>query len=116
MEFGKAEDQLKFGDVLFFVHSKKWIQLIATGYDPPRAELIRPFNEFTIGYTTHVPCNDPAYDNHVEVARTDDGQLCFVENGHPLAASQLASKLIRLVAMEGLLGREQDSIPPIESD
>ncbi len=78
----------------------KWIHLIAAGCEPPRAALIRPFNEFTLSYTTHVPCDDAAFDKHVEVVRTNDGQLYFIENGHLLAASELASKLIRLVAAE----------------
>jgi hypothetical protein len=98
-ELGKAEDQRRSKDVLFFVLSMKWIHLIAAGSEPPRTVLIRPFNEFTVGYTTHFPCNNPALDNdnHVEVVRTDEGQLCFLENGHLLAADEFASKLIRLV-------------------
>jgi hypothetical protein len=115
-ELGKAENQRKFRNVLFFVHSMKWIHLIAAGCEPPRAALIRPFNEFTIGYTTNAPCKDPAYDHHVEVARTDGGQLCFLENGNLLAASELADKLIRLVAVEGLQSSEQCNIPSIESE
>ena len=109
-ELGKAEDRLKFKNVSFCVHSMKWIHLIATDCESPRAAPIRQFNEFTIGYTTDVPFSDPADDNHVEVARTDDGQLCFLENGNLLAASELASKLIRMAAVgseTGLLVSER---------
>ncbi len=101
---------------MFVVHSMKWIHLIAAGCEPPRAALIRPFNNFTIGYTTDVPCNNPAFDKHVEVVRTDDGQLYFLDDGQLLAASELATKLICLVVAEGLLGGEQRNIPSIESE
>ena len=99
-ELGKAENKRETGDVLFFVHSRKWIHLIAAGSEPPRTALIRPFNEFTVGYTTHVSCNDLEFDNHVEVIRNDDGKLYFLENGHLLSPSEFARKLIRLVAAE----------------
>ena len=60
--------------------------------------LIRPVNEFTVGYTSQVPCDDPAFDNHTQVVKTGEGQLYFRENGHILSASEFASKLINLVA------------------
>jgi len=78
----------------------KWMHLVAAGCEPPRTALIRLVNEFTVGYTTQVPCSDPAFANHAELVRTDEGQLCFLENGNVLAASEFASKLIRLVAAE----------------
>lgn len=99
-ELGRGRNQGKLSDVLFFVHSMKRIHLFVPGCEPPRGVLIRPFNEFTLGYTTQIPFNDPAFDNHVEVVRTEDEQLNFLENGHLLGVSEFASKLIRLVAAE----------------
>jgi len=82
----------------------KRIHLVAAGSEPLRAVLIRPVNEFTLGYTTQVPCNDPAFDNHAEVVRTDEGQLYFRENGHILAAAEFATKLLNLVAETDQVG------------
>lgn len=97
-QLGKSQNRGKTRNVFFYVHSMKFIHLVAAGGEPRRAMLIRPVNEFTVGYTTQVPCEDPAFDNHVEVVRTDDGQLYFRENGHILAISEFASKLVNLVA------------------
>ena len=83
-----------------FVKSTKWIHLIAARGEPPRTALIRPYNEFTVGYTTEASRNDPALDRQVEVVRTGDGRLCFRENGHLLTTSDFAAILIRFVAGE----------------
>lgn len=96
--FRDAGDQLKSSNVFCLVHSLKWIHLIAAGCEPPRAALIRPYNDFTVGYTTQVPLNLPDLDIHVEVVRTDDGRLFFREDGQLLTACEFAIKLIRLVA------------------
>ena len=80
-ELGKAESQRTPSSVLFLVHSMKWIHLYSIHNEPPRALLIRSASEFTVGYTMQAELNDPALDNHVEVVRTDDGELYFIEDG-----------------------------------
>lgn len=97
-ELWKLQNRRNAHNVLFYVHSMKWIHLIAAGCEPPRAMLIRPMNEFTVGYTTQLPCDDPAFDSHAEVVRTDEGQLFFSENGHISATAEFARKLFNLVA------------------
>ena len=97
-ELGKSQNSGSGHNVSFYVHSMKWIHLVAAGCEPPRAMLIRPVNEFTVGYTTQVPCDAPAFDNRAEVVRTDKGQLYFRENGHIFATAEFARKLLNLVA------------------
>lgn len=96
-ELWKRADREKGRNVLIHVYSMKRIHLVAAGCEPPRAILIRPANEFTVGYTTRVPCEDPAVDDHIEIVRTDDGQLYFRENGNVFTTSELATKLIGLI-------------------
>ena len=97
-ELWKSQKGGNAQNVLLYIHSMKWVHLVAAGCEQPRALLIRPVNEFTLGYTTQVPCDDPAFDNHAEVLRTDEGQWYFRENGHILSAAEFASKLLNLVA------------------
>jgi hypothetical protein len=88
----------KASNVLLGVHSMKWLYLITADCAPPRAMLIRPVNEFTVGYTTRLPCGDPALDDQVEVLRSDEGPLYFRENGKVFTTSLFASKLVDLIS------------------
>ena len=99
-ELVRRNTQEALSCVVFFSWSTKWIHLTAARGEPPRTALIRPYNEFTVGYTTEPSRNDPALDKHVEVVRTADGRLYFRENRHLLTTSDFAAKLIRLVAGE----------------
>jgi hypothetical protein len=108
-ELGK---RAKGSNVLIGVHSMKWLHLIAADCEPPRAMLIRALNEFTVGYTTRLPCGDPALDEQVEVFRTDDGQWYFRENGTIFTASLFASKLIRLIAEANPVSKQPTTGPP----
>ena len=98
-ELGQSND-LRSKNVLLSVHSAKWVHLIATDCKAARKVLIRPYNEFTVGYTDQTPCNDPAFDNHAEVIRSEDGRLYFREKNDVLTVPEFASKLISLVTVE----------------
>jgi hypothetical protein len=97
-ELGRLKNFGNTGNVIWFIHSMKRMHIVAADGEPPRSLLIRLVNEFTLGYTTQVPCNDPAFDMHVEVVRTDEGQLRFREGEKLLAPSEFVDRLIRLVA------------------
>ena len=80
----------------------KRIHLTATDCNPARNVLVRPFNEFTLGYTCRIPHNDPSPDKQVKVVRDKNGQLYFVENKRALSPSEFAQQLIRLIAPTSL--------------
>jgi hypothetical protein len=99
LELGKSQN-LSSNNILLSVLSMKWVHLIATGCEPPRTVLIRPFDEFTVGYTTQSPSNHPAFDNHAEVVRHDDGRLHFRVEHDVLTVGEFAQTLISLLMKE----------------
>ncbi len=96
----KTECELKSRNVIYFLHSAKRIHLISLSPDPPRSALVRRYNDFTLGYTTETPFGNPALDHQVEVVRTQDDWLQFLENGDLLTPHELAIKLLDLVAAQ----------------
>ena len=99
LELGRS-DHVRSKNILLLVHSMKWVHLIDTDSTPARIVLIRRYNEFTVGYTAQIPCNDPAFDNHADVLRNDNGQLYFRERNELLTVAEFACKLISLVSTE----------------
>jgi hypothetical protein len=96
-ELSKIQDQFKSRGIVFIVHSMKLIHLINQNANPPRSALVRRYNDFTLGYTTGIPFGDPALDHQLEVVRTDDDRLQFLDDGNLVAPHEFALKLPDLV-------------------
>jgi hypothetical protein len=94
-----ASDDLRSKKVLLSVHSAKSFHLIATDCKPARTLLVRPHNEFTVRYTDQTSSDDPAFDNHAEVARNHDGRLYFREMRDLLTVPEFASRLMSLAVL-----------------
>jgi hypothetical protein len=90
--------QIESKKIFFHVLSGKIAQLISRDSESPRSVLVRRYNEFTIGYTTQIPCGDQGFDQHVEVVQDQNGVVHLRENGLLLTPRELAVKLVALIA------------------